>query len=351
MRTSLVAALLLVSAVAAAQDAPKPMSIVLEPLGDSERGVVARVYFRFANPHAITEAGLYLEGSFIESGHVPRNFRFAVPRKKDRLIWNNTFLRNGKAVRNQRWSVLPDKRNEMSAVHTFAEGETEIEARLILEADYGGAPVLVAEATETFTLAKMNKPYVESEEAIVIEEETAPEPAGAVTIRASRRNVESTFFQIDVDVLPPVKRVEFWVENKKVLARNAPPYLTELDLGESPKNVALRAIGFDAAGRYVDADAFVVGEEEIGLAVKITRTATSDGFSHFKVSVQNPWNVRLKSVALYAGDRKLGEWERPPYAVSVANESLTDVEFVRASVIDESGSETRDVLSLHARQQ
>lgn len=350
MRISLIATLLLVSVIAAAQDAPKPMSIVLEPLGDSDSGVVARVYFRFANPHAITEAGLFLEGSFIESGHVPRNFRFAVPRKKDRLIWNNTFLRNGKAVRNQRWSVLPDKRNEMSAVHTFAEGETEIEARLILEADYGGAPILVAEATETFTLAKMNQPYVESEETIAIEE-TAPQPAGAVTIRASRRNVESTFVQIDVDVLPPVKRVEFWVENKKVLARNAPPYLTELDLGESPKNVALRAIGFDAAGRYVDADAFVVSEEEIGLAVKITRTATSDGFSHFKVSVQNPLNARLKSVALYAGDRKLGEWERPPYAVSVANESLTDVGFVRASVIDESGSETRDVLSLRAKQQ
>jgi len=352
MRTLLAAALLLVSTVAAAQDVPKPLSIALEPLGDRDRGVVARVFFRFANPRAITEAGLFLEGSFTQDGHVPRNFRFAVPRKDDKGIWNNTIQHNRKIVRQSRWALLPDQRNEMSAVHTFDEGAVEIDVRLVLEADYGGQPRLIAKATETFTLAKTNRPYVvdasDSDEANVTDD-VAPDAAGAVTIRVPHRDVASLFL-VSVDVLPPVKRVEFWVEDKKVLARNAPPYTAELDLGDPPKQVALRAIGYDAAGRYVDSDAFIVNESETILAVKITRIATPDGFTHFKLSVRNPKGTRLESVVLYAGDTKLHQWDGPPYALSVSTASLAGVDFVRAAVIDETGSEASDRLILNGKQ-
>src|ERR1051325_5480734 len=134
---SLLAAALLFAAVASAQEAPpKPLSIAVEAVGDRDAGVVARVFFRFANPRAITEAGLFLEGSLSEGGRVPRNFRFPVPRKNDKFICST------------RWAVLPDKRNEMSMLHLFGEGEVEIEARLILEGDNGAAPQLVAEAHE-----------------------------------------------------------------------------------------------------------------------------------------------------------------------------------------------------------
>lgn len=51
-----------VSIVAAGQDAPKPLSIVVEPLGDDGKGVVARVLFQFANPRAITQAGCFSKG-------------------------------------------------------------------------------------------------------------------------------------------------------------------------------------------------------------------------------------------------------------------------------------------------
>jgi Ca-activated chloride channel homolog len=349
MRT-LLAALLLASTVAAAQDAPKPLSIAIEPLGDTDHGVAARVFFRFANPHAVTDAGLFLQGSFIQDGKVTRNFRFAVPREDDKAIWHNTVQRNGKTVRHSRWAVLPDQRNEMTAIHTFAEGAAEIEVRLILESDDGGVPLLVAKATETFTLAKTNHPYVadadEGAEAIIAEG-VVPEAVGAVTIRNPRRDVAPNLFIVNVDVLPPVKRVEFWVEGKKILARNAPPYTAELDLGSLPKRVEVRAIGYDAAGRYVDADAFIVNERETPMEVKITRTATPDGLSHFKLSVQNPKGTSLKSVTLFAGDKVLHEWDRPPFALSIPTTSLGGVDFVRASVVDETGYEASDLLFLN----
>ena len=347
MRALLAAALLFVSTFAVADDSPKPLSIAIEPLGDGDRGVVTRIFFRFANPHAITDAGLFLEGSITEAGHVPRNFRFPVPRKDDKWVWDKSVYRNDKLIRSSRWAVLPDKRNEMSYVHTFAEGEAEIDVWLVLEADYGAAPRLIAHATETFTLAKTNRPFVldAAEEEPAVAEEVVPQESGAVTIRAARRNELSKLFTVSVDVLPPVKRVEFRIGDRKVLARNSSPYTAELDLGE--QRVAVRAIGFDVAGRYVDADAFVANDNETRIGVTITRIATSDGLTHFKLSVRNPAGTPLKSIVLYAGDKKLHEWTRPPFALSVPTADLTGVDRLRASVIDETGSEASDELILH----
>src|SRR5207253_4190505 len=102
-----------------------------------------------------------------------------------------------------------------------------------------------------------NKTYIAGEnegaEAIVAEG-VVPETSGAVRILTPRRDVAPNLFIVDVDVKPPVKRLEFWVEGKKILTRNAPPYRAELDLGALPKRVEVRAVGYDDHGRYVDAD-------------------------------------------------------------------------------------------------
>lgn len=338
MRTLLAAALLIAATVAIAEDAPKPLAITVEPLGDRDDGVVTKVSFRFANPRAITRAGLFLEGSLAQEGEVPRNFRFAVPRKDDKGQWTDTIARNDRFFREWRWTMMPDQRNEMSAIHLFLEGPAQIEARLILNMDYGGAPRVIAQAAETFTIAKTNRAYV-------VEEDDPPEAdedkvVGAVRLRTSTRGDAQHLVLARVDVLPPVKRVEFWIGEKKIVARNAAPYNADLDVGESEAGVTVRAIGFDATGKYVDADAVVIGED---VPVKITRVATSDGVTHFKVSVRN---ARVKSVALFADDTKLHAWSEPPYALSVPTESLHGVKLVRAMVIDDAGSETTDVLEL-----
>jgi hypothetical protein len=104
----------------------------------------------------------------------------------------------------------------------------------------------------------------------------------------------------------------------------------------------------NAAGQYVDADALIVNDDE-PLAVIITRTETSDGLTHFKLSVRNRKGTPLKSVVLFAGDRKLHEWDRPPYTLSVSTASLADVDFVRAAIRDASGTEARDVQRLSAQ--
>jgi Ca-activated chloride channel family protein len=324
MRKTAAALLLVLTTLAtAAQEPPaKPITIAIEPLGDTEVGVAARISFRFAQPPEVPpETGLFLQGSLLQGGQVVRNFRF---------------------------SIAPNSTNALTTVQTFAVGEVEVEARLVMPIEEG-APVIVAKVTEKFTLAKTGRTYVagasDGAEAVMAEG-VMPEAVGAVKIRAPRRDVAPNLFIVDVDVLPPVKRVEFWVEGKKVMARNAPPYNAELDLGTLPKRVEVRAVGYDGQGRYVDADAFIVNERDTPLELKITRTVTPDGVAHFKLSLQNPKGTTIKNVILYAGDQKLHEWTQPPYAIDIPQSRLAGQEFVRASAFDDTGYEASDLLFL-----
>lgn len=322
MRKTLAAVLLVaLSSVALAQEAAKPITIALDPLGDTEQGVAARITFRFADPPEVPpETGLFLQGSLLHGGQVIRNFRFP---------------------------VAPNS-TEITTVQSFAEGEVEVEVRLVMPVEEG-MPVIVAKVAEKFTVAKTNTPYVASADdgaEAVMAEGVLPEMVGAVKLKPPRRDVALNLFVVEVDVLPPVKRVEFWVEGKKVLARNTPPYNAELDLGTLPKRVEVRAVGYDGQGRYVDADAFVVNERDTPMELKITRTVTPDGVSHFKLSLQNPKGTSIKNVILYAGDQKLIEWTRPPYAIDIPNARLAGQDYVRASAFDSTGYEASDLLFL-----
>jgi Ca-activated chloride channel family protein len=313
----------LIAQEAAQQNAAKPIVITLEPLGDNDTGaVVTRVSFRFPTPPEVTEEiAYYLQGSFLQNGQVVRNFRHTVP---------------------------PDMRTAVTAVQSFAPGAVEVEARLILPTD-DVAPIIVAKVAETFTVALTNKPYVASADdgaEAFLAEGVVPESLGAVRIKPPRRDVAPNLFIVDVEVQPQVKRVEFFVDGKKVVARNTPPFRAELDLGKLPKRVEVRAVGYDARNRYIDADAFIVNERETPLEVKITRTETPDGVSHFKLSIQNPKNTAIKSVELFAGDKKIAEFKRPPYALDIPTARLSGYEFVRASVLDDTGYEAGDLLFL-----
>jgi Ca-activated chloride channel family protein len=319
VRRAFFALFFIASALLAADDAK--LTIALDPLGDSPQGIVVRTTYRF------------VVGSEVPSG---------VP-----LVIIGSISQGGTVVKRFRYPVDPSK-DVITAIQTLQPGAAEVEARLMVPLEEQ-TPVIVAKTTQTFTIAKTNKSYIAGEnegpEAIVAEG-VVPGASGAVRIIPPRRDIAPNLFIVDVEVKPPVKRVEFWVEGKKIFTRNAPPYHAELDLGSLPKRVEVRAVGYDDHGRYVDADAFVVNERETPLEVKITRTATPDGVEHFKLSVQNPKATELKSVALYAGNRKLHEWQRPPYAVDFPDSQLKGVEFVRASVIDDTGYEASDLVFL-----
>src|SRR5207248_1212470 len=112
----------------------------------------------------------------------------------------------------------------LGAVMNLPAGNAEIEARLMVPLEQE-TPVLVAKGTITVAIAKTNKPYVASANAsadAIVAEGVVPEANGTVRIIPPRRDVAPNLFIVDVETKPVVKRVEFWVEGKKIFTRNAP---------------------------------------------------------------------------------------------------------------------------------
>jgi Ca-activated chloride channel homolog len=302
--------------------APESLTLEVTPLGDSDEMVVSRLTFRLRLDQSIPPGTpLVIQGSVLQKGAVVRNFRYA---------------------------LLPNQLSVASFVQSLPVGDVEIDARLLIPFE-SEAPMLLGRVTHPSSVALTGKPYEASAEdgaEGILAEGIVPETTGAIRILPPRRDLAPNLFIVDVETKAPVQRVEFWVDEKKIFTKNAPPYRAELDLGAIPKRVEVKVVGYDRAGRYVDAETFVVNERETPLEVKITRTVTPDGISHFKLNIQNPRNVPLKDIALFAGDRKLIEWERPPYAFSIANAQLAGVEFVRASATDEANYEASDLVFL-----
>ncbi len=319
------AALLLLAANAYAEE-PGKLTIGLDPLGDNDSGVVARITYHFAIPSDIPQGvPLVIVGSISQNGQVVKRFRYPLG---------------------------PSQRDTLTSIQNLQPGEAEVEARLMVPLEEQ-SPVIVSKATSKFTVAKTNKIYAANElegAEAVMAEGSMPEARDAVKIIPPRRDIALNLFIVDVEVKPPVKRVEFWVEGKKIMARNSPPYRAELDLGKLPKRVEVRAVGYDDHARYVDADAFVVNEREAPMEVKLTRTQTADRVSHIKLSIQNPRGASIKSVALFTDQKKLLEWSTPPYAIDIADDRLKNVRFLRASVIDGTNYEASDLIFLNGAQ-
>lgn len=297
-----------------------------EALGDTDAGVVTRITFHFAIPSDVPNGvPLVIIGSTMQGSEVVKRFRYPLP---------------------------DTQRTSITAIQTLKAGDADIEARLMVPLEEQ-SPVIVAKGASHISVAATNKPYVASPSAGaegVLAEGTVPQGGDAVRIIPPRRDVAPNLFVVQVDVKPPVKHVEFWVEGKKVMTRNAPPYRAELDLGQLPKRVEVRAVGYDDRGRYVDADAFVVNERETPLEVKITRTTTPDRVAHVKISIQNPHGNAIKSVALFGGQKKIYEWKQPPYAIDIPEDRLKALPFLRASVTDATNYEASDLLFLNGAQ-
>lgn len=323
--TAALAALLALSLSAEpAPPKPAPITIASEALGDSGDGVVTRLTASFDGVEPPPGVPLELQGSASQAGMVVKTFRYQLRAE------SRTF----------------------SFVLTLPPGAVVVDARLLVPIE-NETPMILGKASASLSIAATGKEYVASEDAgaeAIYAEGMVPETAGAVKIRPPRRDLAPNLFIVEVDVRPPVKKVEFWVGEKKIYTKNGPPYRTELDLGSLPRRVEVRALGFDPKGRFVDADAWVVNERDNPVEAKISRNATPDGTTHIKVSVQNGASRAIAKVTLDAGGRRIAEWTRAPFAIAIPTKSLDGAEFITALVLDAEGRElASDLLFLNGQ--
>ena len=183
--------------------------------------------------------------------------------------------------------------------------------------------------------------------AVVLEAQnrpTVPAEGSLVKIVAPKREVPVGLLRVEADVKPPVTKVEFYLDETKLVTRNRPPFTVEIDLGKIPRRQTLKALGFDRQGNFVDADAWAINEREARLAVRILELPKkADGGIEVKVAVQSIAGGRAVSLKLFADNELLKEWKAPPYQATVPAATLAKATLLRATAVDEEGKEFSDL--------
>jgi Ca-activated chloride channel homolog len=186
--------------------------------------------------------------------------------------------------------------------------------------------------------------------AVVLESENrqaAPPNAGnLVKILPPETEVPVGLLRIGCDVKPPVTRVEFWLDAKKILVKNRAPYEVELDLGKVPRKQTLKAIGFDAQGNFIDEDAWAINEKDSRLAVRLLelpKQKAAGDMVEIKVAVQSMAGGMATKLELWLDDQKVKEWTAPPYVAMVPVAKYQKATLMRATATDQDGKEFTDI--------
>jgi len=249
----------------------------------------------------------------------------------------------------------PSGRVTASFLRSFPPGSLTIVFQLEGTAGQGlgvrALPLVVPAMSSEFVVADAGKGRggLPSAAAVVLEAENREKPAegegSLVRIVAPKTEVPVGLLRVEADVKPPVVRVEFYLDEKRLVVKNRPPYTVEVDLGKIPKKQTLKVLGFDKQGNLVDADAWAIGEREARLTVRILEVPRKDatGEVEIKVAVQAPTGGVVRELKLYADDKLLKSWSSPPWVARVPGSALKGATLLRASAFDEEGKEFSDI--------
>jgi VWFA-related protein len=319
-----------------------PLYITVEYLGMAGVKTVVRVRLRAPElSMAAAKRGLKsfsgeLQGSFLKDGNVVQAFKYPVSGSVDeRTTFTYAFLR----------SVEPG----------------DYELRLVLSAPGGKqvgeakTEVSVPEVGNPFTadLAPGESSTLPAAEAIVIADEagtsaTGPEGGSKLRILPPAREAPIGILRLEASVDPPISKVEFYLEDKLILARSRPPYTVEIDLGEVPRKQTIRVVGYDVSGKLIDEDAWAINQGSARLAVKILPNPDpAAGKVRIKVAVQSIAGGVAKQVELYLNDKKLKAWANDgPYEVTIPMSEYSRGDYLRATAIGDDGKEANDLRML-----
>jgi Ca-activated chloride channel family protein len=194
-----------------------------------------------------------------------------------------------------------------------------------------------------------------SAEAIVIADEAAEKPATPdspkLKILPPSRETPIGLLRLEAVVAPPIERVEFYLEEKRLVTRTKPPYSVEIDLGDVPRRQTVRAVGFDATGTVIDEDAYAINQGKDRLVVRLLpRLDVGSATVHVKVVVQSIAGGTAKSLELFLDQKKLASWTTPPYEATIPMAQYASGTVLRATAIGLDGQESNDIRMLKGPQ-
>lgn len=319
-----------------------PLEISPEFLGMAAGKTVVR--FRLSAPElssGLASRGVRsfsgeLNGTLFQNGETVQTFHYPVTASlAGGAAFSYSFLRAVKPGTYRIKLVFTDP----GGGHVLGDGETEI---TVLEVSGQFRPEMAPADASTLPDA----------EAIVISDEAA----GAAPARTSEpllkimppgRETPVGLLRLEAEVQPPIRKVEFYLDDKLIVARTRAPYSVEIDLGNVPRRQTLRAVGYDDGGRVVDEDAWAINEGNARVAVRVLpQPEPSEGRVRIKVAVQSISGGVAQKVDLFLDEKKIGTWTSPPYETTVPFAQYAKASYVRATALAEDGKEANDIRML-----
>jgi Ca-activated chloride channel family protein len=276
-----------------------------------------------------------------------------------------TLLQNGEEVQTFKYPVSGTLGGGAAFTYSFlrAVKPGNYHVKLVFT-DPGGGHVLgdgeaelsVPEVSGEFRpeMAPADASTLPDAEAIVIADEAAAAgrpstPIGEPLLKILPPNREAPvgLLRLEAEVQPPIRKVEFYLDDKLLVARTRPPYSVEIDLGNVPRRQTLRAVGYDDFGKIVDEDAWAVNEGNARVAVRVLpQPQPSEGKVRVKVAVQSISGGVAQKVDLFLDDKKIGTWTAPPYETTISYAQYTKGNYLRATAITSDGKEANDIRML-----
>jgi VWFA-related protein len=188
-------------------------------------------------------------------------------------------------------------------------------------------------------------------EAIVIADSAGEPPsspdAPKLKLLPPAREAPVGLLRLEAQVEPPIRKVQFYLDDRLILTRTRPPFSVEIDLGDVPRRQTLRAVGYDDSGRVIDEDAWAINEGSARIAVRLLpQPDPVSGKVRVKVAVQSIAGGTAKKVELFLDEKKIGSWLAPPYEAVIPFDTYTRGNMLRATAVAEDGKEANDIRML-----
>jgi VWFA-related protein len=148
-----------------------------------------------------------------------------------------------------------------------------------------------------------------------------------------------------------ISRVAFDLDGKQVMAKSAPPYSIEINLGRAPRLHTLGARALDAAGRTVAQDQVLLNAGPHHFAVRLIEPQRGGRYTksvRARAETEVPEGEVLDRVEFYLNETLVAALYQPPYLQAIAIPPQQDLAYVRAVAFLADGSSTEDLVFVNS---
>jgi VWFA-related protein len=177
--------------------------------------------------------------------------------------------------------------------------------------------------------------------------------SGETTIRIvpPLAKLQTGMVRFDTLATGPIERVEFTLDGRLVLAKKAPPYSVELDLGAVPRSRMLTVTAYGAGGEPVASDELVLNSAGHRFLVRLVEPLKGKRYSGSllaRAEATAPEGEAIERVELYLNETRAATLYQPPYVHPVVLPRSGEMAYVRAVAYLPDGNSTEHLVFVNA---